>query len=363
MSGFQILSNYLFRAKTVAEMGDSFPARARAFLFVIHKLHFASTDGFDLPKHYFKLRVTVDLAERLREQYAKYAPELLRPVENFFELMHPKAYPNGKPTREPVPATIEGQIEAIIVRGETEGDREGRPSVRNEHYRRTAHNASWYDLPRAIRIAEKIDDEIMREKVISYLNCRIALYQFLRDRKFDEAEEVLPMFPDAGSRRIFQIAIMQARELTPAADPDLNRRKAYALMADMEPGEASPDNISLLFGMAVVAAKYDRARAFVLIEGAIEMINKVPDHPVKTRSAPAIKFEVKGQFSETLPGRPVGFGFIDAVNQLVDNDLERLLSLTEDFSDPAKRGSARNEVAKAFLDKHNLSPTSPKIGR
>lgn len=360
MDGFQALSNYLFRAKTVAEMGDSFPARARAFLFVIYKLHFATTDGFDLPKHYFKLQLTVNLAERLRGEYAKYAPELLRPVENFFELMHPKAYPNGKPTREHVPATIQEQIEAIIVRGEGEGDREGRPSVRNEHYRRTAHNASWYDLPRAIRIAEKIDDEILREKTISYLNCRIALYQFLRDRKFDEAEAVLPMFPDAGSRRMFQIAIVQVRELTPAADANLTRQKAYALMTGPDPVEASSENIGLLFGTAVVAAKYDRARAFVLIEGAIEMMNKVPDHPVKKRSAPAVKFEVKGQFSETIGGRPTGFGFRDVVDVLIDADFERLLNLIEGLSDPAKRGTARIEVAKVLLDKHKPVPVKPK---
>lgn len=351
-------------------VAQSEPARAKNFLNAAYQRFFARPILLDTPENKRKAGNILLIGNQLEGLYDRYAPESAQATKAFLFQLRNQINPNrqnetSKPesrlSKLPKDATKEETYEALIADLEEKADDETDPIAKKLAYIRAAINTNAEDYKRGKSIAEKIDDEILREDVVSFILYRAAL-KFVETKELETAEELLPQIKEPLRRSVAKIAVAQGL-LQPKigkkieqAQIDFEKQRAFALLGDVQRDlkneDASPNLVKILLGAAAVSSKFDKAQGISTLEQTVQMINKLEKFNLKDTAAPKLGIDVSSTSSATVATPRIGFGFANAVEPLVEIDFELVASIVERLSASDVRGVGRIETAKAFLRKN-----------
>ncbi|CAN5156271.1 hypothetical protein BH20ACI1_BH20ACI1_18770 [soil metagenome] len=386
----QVLAGYLFRSgftfgtgssggmilvinpeqQNLPAVAQSEPNRAKNFLTAVYQTFLSRPITLDTPESKRKAENLLVLGGQIINQYDIYAPELSPSAKTAVAQLRSQLYPNRQNQSSenydrisilPKNATKEESYKALIADLEEKADNETDPIAKKLAYIRAALNTSPEDYKRGISIAKKIDDEILQEDVVSFVLYRAALY-FVGEKKIETAEELAPQIKETLRRAVVKIAVAQAL-LQPKKDKkieqaqlELEKQRAYALLndvqRDLQNEDASPNLIKTLFGATAVLAKFDKTQALNSLEQTVQMINKSDKFNLKENSAPKLGIDLSKTSSATVDTPRIGFGFNNAVENLIETDFEQIASIVERLSAKEIRGVGRIETARLFFQKN-----------
>ncbi len=383
----QILTGYLFKSgytigisssggmivavnpsqENLPAVAASEPARAKNFLGAVYQNFFARQISLDTPEGKIRAAGILVLGNNIVGQYNAYAPELAQPARNFLAQLQAQLYPNSENQSSekderlsslPKDATKEEIYDALIGDLEARADREIDPVAKKIAYINAALATKPEDYKRGKQIAEKIDDENLQADAVSFLIYRAAL-RFVEKKEIEIAEELAPQIKEVLRRSVAKIAVAQNLLQTDKSKKieqsqiDFKKQRAFALLNDVQRDlrneDASPDSVKILFGASATAAKFDRTQAFILLEQAVQTINKLDRFDLKENSAPRLGIDVSSSSSATVSTPDLGFGFRSAVESLIETDFEQVASLVERLTVKETRGTGRIETAKLFF--------------
>ncbi len=386
----QVLWGYLFRSgftfavnskggmilavnpnqQNLPAVAQSEPARARNFLSAAYQIFFARPILLDTPENKRKAGNVLLLGNQIEGQYDRYAPELAQATKTFLFQLRNQINPNrqnetakseSRLSNLPKDATKEETYEAMIADLEEKADAETDPIAKKLAYIRAALATNAEDYKRAKSIAGKIDDEILREDVVSFVLYRATL-KFVEKKEIEIAEELAPQIKEPLRRSVAKIAVAQllvqpkAGKKTEQAQIDFQKQRAFALLEevlrDLKNEDVSLNLVKTSFGAAAVSSKFDKTQGLSTLEQTVQMINKLEKFNLKDAAAPKLGIDLSASSSATVATPRIGFGFANAIEPLVENDFESLAAVVERLSAKEVRGVGRIETAKAFLQKN-----------
>lgn len=345
-------------------------ARAKNFLNAAYRTFFARPILLDTPENKRKAGNILLLGNQIENLYDRYAPESAQATKAFLFQLRNQINPNrqneiSKPdnrlSKLPKDATKEETYEALIADLEEKADTETDPIAKKLAYIRAALATNAEDYKRGRSIAGKIDDEILREDVVSFVLYRASL-KLAEKKELEIAEELLPQIKEPLRRSVAKIAVAQAL-LQPKTGKkieqsqiDFERQRAFALLGDVQRDlkneDASLNLVKTLLGAAAVSSKFDKAQGISTLEQTVQMINKLEKFNLKDAAAPKLGIDISSTSSATVATPRIGFGFASAIEPLVESDFEQLASIVERLAAKETRGVGRIETAKAFLQKN-----------
>ncbi len=386
----QILGGYLFKAgftfatnssggmiltvnpaqQNLPPVAQTEPNRAGNFLKAAYQLFFSRPILLDTPEGKLQAQSISVLSNSIFSQYQTYAPELVQPVRNFLADLQKQLNPNGQNqlgekyeslSNLSKDATKKQMYDALIDDLEKKADNETNPIAKKLAYIRAALNTNPEDYKRGKNIAGKIDDENLQEDVISFVLYRAALH-FVSEKEIETAEELAPQIKETLRRSVIKIAVAQAL-LQPKKDKkvekaqlDLEKQRAYVLLNDvqreLQNEDVSLNSIKTSLGATTILAKFDKTQALNLLEQTVQMINKAGKFNLKDNAAPQLGIDLSKTSSATVDAPRIGFGFNNAVENLIETDFEQVASIVERLSVKELRGIGRIETARLFFQKN-----------
>ncbi len=343
------------------------PNRARNFLSAVYQTMFTRQFSPDTPENKRKAENLLLLAGQILDKYNIYAPELLPPTKAFLLQLQNQLYPDrpnqsaksdSRSSNLPKDATKEQRYDAMIADLEDRADKETDPIAKKLAYIRAALNTNPEDYKRGVGIAKKIDDENLQEDVVSFVLYRAAL-KFVEKKGIETAEELAPQIKETLRRSVVKIAVAQAL-LEPKKDKkieqaqlELEKQRAFALLndvqRDLQNEDVSLNLIKTLFGTTAVLAKFDKTQALGSLEQTVQMLNKSDKFNLKENSAPKLGIDISKTSSATVDTPRIGFGFSNAVENLIETDFEQVASIVERLAAKEIRGVGRIETARLFF--------------
>ncbi|HEY0428720.1 MAG TPA: hypothetical protein VGC76_13145 [Pyrinomonadaceae bacterium] len=387
----QILAGYLFKSgftfgtnsggetilvvnpnqQNLPAVAQSEPIRTRNFLSAVYQSFFTRPILPDTDENKKKAADILVLGNSVAGYYERFASELAQPTRVFLAQLQILLYPNRQnQTSEsgdgldslPKNATKEEIYDALISYLEEKADKESDAIAKKIAYIKAAVSTKAEDYKRGVKIAEKIDDENLREDAVSFLLYRAALY-FVQKKEIETAEELAPQINETLRRAVVKIGIAQfllqpkIDKKAVQAETDFDRQRAFGLLSDAERDlkkeDSSANLVKIFFGKTSVLAKFDKTQALVSLEETIQKINKIENFNLKDASAPALGLDVSSASSATVFAPRVGFGFQDAIEPLIETDFEQAASIVERLAAKEMRGVGRIEIAKLFFQKNN----------
>ncbi|MBA2621004.1 MAG: hypothetical protein H0U87_07375 [Acidobacteria bacterium] len=386
----QVLWGYLFRSgftfavnskggmilavnpnqQNLPAVAQSEPARARNFLSAAYRTFFARPILLDTPENKRKAGNVLLLGNQIEGQYDRYAPELAQATKTFLFQLRNQINPNrqnetakseSRLSNLPKDATKEETYEAMIADLEEKADAETDPIAKKLAYIRAALATNAEDYKRAKSIAGKIDDEILREDVVSFVLYRATL-KFVEKKEIEIAEELAPQIKEPLRRSVAKIAVaqllLQPKSGKKIEQPqvDFQKQRAFALLNDVQRDlkneDVSLNLVKTLLGAAAVSSKFDKSQGLSTLEQSVQMINKLEKFNLKDAAAPKLGIDLSASSSATVATPRIGFGFASAVEPLVENDFESVAAIVERLAASDVRGVGRIETARAFLQKN-----------
>lgn len=347
------------------------PNRARNFLSAVYQTMFTRQFSLDTPEDKRKAENLLLLAGQILDKYNIYAPELLPPTKAFLLQLQTQLYPNrqnkssensnSKLRDLPKDATKEQRYDAMIADLEDRANNETDPIAKKLAYIHAALSTNAEDYKRGVGIAKKIEDEDLQQDVVSFVLYRAAL-KFVEKKEIETAEELAPQIKETLRRSVVKIAVAQAL-LEPKKDKNIERaqielekQRAFALLndvqRDLQNEDASLNLIKTLFGTTAVLAKFDKTQALNSLEQTVQMINKSDKFNLKESSAPKLGIDISKTSSATVATPRIGFGFNNAIENLIETDFEQVASIVERLSAKEIRGVGRIETARLFFQKN-----------
>ncbi len=386
----QILAGYLFRSgftfstnssggmilavnpaqQNLPAVAASEPNRAKDFLNAAYQAFFARPITLDTPEGKRKAENILTLANTIFQQYKTYAPELTEPTRAFLTQLRNQLHPNRQNETSKTDSRIsilsknttkEETYEALIADLEEKADNETDPIAKKMAYIRAALTTYPEDYKRGIEIAKKIEDEILQQDVVSFVLYRAAL-KFVENKEIETAEQLAPQIKESLRRAVVKIAVAQAL-LQPKTDKnidksrvDFEKQRAFALLSDvqrdLQKADASLNTVKTLFGITAVLAKFDKTQALNSLEQTVQMINKLDKLNLKESSAPKLGIDLSKVSSATVDTPLIGFGFNNAIENLIETDFEQVASIVERLTIKEVRGVGRIETARLFFQKN-----------
>lgn len=355
-------------------VAQSEPNRARNFLRVAYQIFFSRPVLVDTPENKRIAGNVFNLGNQLTEQYDKYAPELAAATKAFLLQLRNQANPNrqnetsSKPesrlSKLPKDATKEETYEAMIADLEEKADNETDPIAKKLAYIRAAISTDAEDYKRGKSIAGKIDDENLREDVVSFLLYRASLH-FVDTKEIETAEELLPQIKESLRRSVAKIAVAQALlqpktgKKVEQSQIDFEKQRAFSLLNDVQRDlrneDATLNLVKTLLGATNVSSKFDKAQGLSTLEQTVQMINKLDKFNLKDASAPKLGIDLLSISSATVAAPRIGFGFASAVEPLMETDFEQVAAIVERLAAKETRGVGRIETARLFFQKNKDS--------
>jgi hypothetical protein len=355
--------------QNLPSVAQSEPVRASGFLSAAYRAFFIRPLSIDSTENKTKAENIMLLGNRISGFYDKFAPDLAPPTRIFLLQLQAKLYPDrqnqnsetGSTNSLPKNATKEEIYEAMIAGLEEKADKETDAIAKKIAYIKAAVSTKPEDYKRGRKIAEKIEDENLREDAVSFLIYRAALY-FVAKKEIETAEELAPQIKETLRRSVVKIAVAQAllqpktEKQVEQAQLDLEKQRAFNLLNDvwreLAKEDSSRNTVKILLGTAAVSAKFDKAQGINLFEEAIQKINRLDKFNLKDASAPKLDIDVFSTSGATVDVPRVGFGFRSAIEPLIETDFEQISSIVERLGTKETRGIGRLEIAKMFFQKN-----------
>ncbi len=347
------------------------PNRVRNFLSAVYQTFFSRPITLETPESKRKAENLLVLGGLIIGKYEIYSPELSPSMKKNLSQLQSQLYPNRQQSQSsenysrlrdlPKDATKEQRYDAMIADLEDKADSETDPIAKKLAYIRAALATEAEDYKRAVSIAKKIEDEDLQQDVVSFVIYRAAL-KFVEKREIETAEELAPQIKETLRRSVVKIAVAQAllepkkdKKIEPA-QLELEKQRAYSLLndvqRDLQNEDASLNLIKTFFGATTVLAKFDKAQALSSLEQAVQMINKSEKFNLKDNAAPKLGIDISKTSSATVAAPRIGFGYNNAVENLVETDFEQVAAIVERLAAKEIRGVGRIETARLFFQKN-----------
>jgi hypothetical protein len=361
------------------------PARARRFLVIMQRtlLSMPAPPATANPSRSAQEFVT--LAGSLAGGFKLYAPELWLPVAQRLtqvtaDLKQPRSDDRLPPNvGEKLRAAGEaGADDKELNRLYTEGleeaaDKETDPVARKLAYVQAALATTPEELERGRRLADKIDEKELRERVVSFLIYRAALSELEKGR----TDEAVRLSAEAAPVQRSIVLITAAQRMIAAPnDRDEVQSLGYKLRAlnllseaekllarDDLPGDA----LRVRVGLTAALAPLDAVRALQVFNEVVTAINKIDSFDPAESGAPRSAGLDGFSAQSLLPRVRGGYGLKDALGPLARAEFEATVATAGKLSSPIVRGTAILEIAKTVLgsksDRHATTlPASGKQG-
>lgn len=387
----QILAGYLFKSgstfgtnssggmilsvnptqQNLPPVALSEPNRAKIFLRSVYQAFFVRPLVFDTTESKKKAGDIFVLGNSVTGYYDKFAPEWAQPTKTFLAQLLNQLYPNtgrnqssdsnDKLSNLPKNATKEEVYDALISDLEEKADKENDPIAKKIVYIKAAISTKPEDYKRGRRIAEKIEDENLRDDAVSFLLYRAALH-FVEKKEIETVEELAPQIKEVLRRSVVKITVARML-LLPKTDKkveqfqlDLEKQRAFDLLYDVQRDlakeESSANSVKILLGTATISSTFDKTQGINSLEEAVQKINKLDKFDLKDASTPKLGIDLFSVSSATVARLKIGFGFGNAAEPLIEADFEQLASIVERLAKKETRGFGRVEVAKLFFQKN-----------
>lgn len=342
--------------------------RARRFLAIAQQILLSMPSAPSAPNPLLQAQEFIALCNSLSDGFSRYAPELWIPIEQRLAQVIPNLASakanNGLSAAvgDELPSDNSNRADTTTLNKlyaeglEEAADKETDPIARKLAYLQAALATSPDDLDRGQRIAAKIQEDELREQVLSFLAYRTALITLERgqlDAAINLATGAKPMQRALVLITASQRLLSAQREGTSwAVDP---RTRALEILSDadkiLRSDNSSADKLRLRLGFVAALAPLDTARAFSLFNDTIAAINKTGSFDPVDSNAPRMA-NLNGPSGQSLlPRIRSGFGLKDALTPLVQADFENTVYVAGKLSAPAVRGTCMVEIAQIYLGK------------
>lgn len=248
---------------------------------------------------------------------------------------------------------------------EREAEREWDPIRRKLKFAEAALATVPKDLERGKRLAARIEgDQELSERINAFLYFRTAMI-FLVEKNVEKAEETALKIPTSIEAAVALIAVAQKlAAFKPISQEDkreavMRRQRAIELLFEAEKSLKREDALTKIakvrLGKTAISHLVDTSQAFSDLGQAIAAINRLEKFDPTDSSAPHLGVEGFKTAKFTVPRLDFGFGFRNALEPLIQEDLELTLSTIDSLTSPSVRGACRLEVAKQILHSPLLS--------
>lgn len=353
--------------QNVQSVAFSEPIRTHDFLGVLFQSFFSRPIQVDLPENKALAENNLLLGQSVAGYYDRFAPELGQSVKLFVRQLQSQLYPNSqdpagssRTSNLSKNATKDEVYEALIADLEEKADNEANPISKKIAYVKAAIATRPNDLKRGVSIAAKIIDDGLQANVISFLQYRTTLY-FVESKDIEKAEEIVPKNKDNLRRSVSATVVSQfllTQRNRNVEEMQIDRQRAFELLTmalhDLKQEDVSTNSVKVLFCISSLLAKFDTTQSIVALEQAIRAINQIDKIDIKDTSSPTLGIEVFSASDSTVSIPRIGFGFRNAIEPLLENSFDDVLSNLERFSSKEIRGVSVLETAKAFYQKNKL---------
>jgi hypothetical protein len=350
------------------------PQRAHSFLVAAYQAFLNRPILLDTAAARSRAQQIWVFGSRNVRRYETIAPEFFVPAKTYLAQLEQQLFPTGRgdpfanKTNDSRGASTSSERDAYEARIQTLeelAEKTADPTAKRRAYIDAVLAADAQDYERAKRVAEKIDDDILRSETIAFIFYRAALY-FVGNKDLEKASELIGKIEDAQRRSIVRIAIAHSL-LRSRGDvqggPDegkVSEQRAFDLLNDIEKDLRKEDpsaNIGrILLARAALLSMVDQQQTLFGLQQALQVINKLDRFDLKDPVAPRLGISGSPR-SESLPDAPrVGFTFRSATESIVQSQFDELAELAGSFRVKEVRGIARVEVARLFLEKTAPSP-------
>jgi hypothetical protein len=339
------------------------PIRARRFLGVMQRILLSMPAPSTTGNPSQAAQEFVTLSGSLANGFKSYAPELWPAVEQRMAQAVAELAPASADDRLPSSVSElksgdgadEKELNRLYEQGlEEAAEKEFNPAARRLAFVRAALETTPGELERGRKLAAKIDEEDLREQVVSFLVYRSALL----DLETGRLDEAVKLATEAKPVQHAIVLITAAQRMTaerPYADQKqaLSRKtRALDLLSEAEkllerddlPGAA----LRIRIGLVAALAPLDVPRALEAFDNVVAAINKDASFDASDTSAPRIA-DLTGSSESLLPRIRNGYGIKDAVTLLARADFEGSFMVAAKLSAPAVRGICMLEIARSIL--------------
>lgn len=384
----QIIASYLFTPGRVVGVGsdnvialaidtqiptfymtpaEADPTRARRFLTIMQQIMVSMPSPSTTTNPSLYAQEFVALSNSLSGGFKRYAPELWLPIEQRSFQMIPdleSARANNRLTTAVKDKLLAGhlaglnekKLNSLYVEGlEDAADAENDPIARKLAYVQAALTTSPDDLTSGRRIVAKIQENELREQVLSFLVYRTALTKLERG----QLDEAINLALEANPTQRALVLITAAQRLATAqskkiGDQNVNSRiQALDLLLDAErilkQCNNSIEELHIRLGFIAALAPLDPIRAFNYFNDVVMAINKTNSFDPTDTSAPRIAGLDSFSAQALLPQVRSGYGIKDALMPLVNSDFESSVHAAGKLSAPTVRGICMLEIAQIIL--------------
>lgn len=261
----------------------------------------------------------------------------------------------------------EKELNRLYAEGlEEAANKETDPIARKLAYVRAALATSPEELERGRRIADKIDEKELRERVISFLVYRAALSELEKDR----TDEAVRLSAEAAPVQRSIVLITAAQRMT--AKPDdkdeaqsLGRKlRALDLLYEADKllarDDLPSDALRVRVGLVAALAPLDAVRALQVFNLVVTAINKIDSFDPSESGAPRSAGLDGFSAQSLLPRVRGGYGLRDALGPLARADFEAAVATAGKLTSPSVRGTAILEIAKTVISSTSDRRTAPR---
>ena len=344
------------------------PQRTRSFLVAVYQSLLARPIALDTEEGKQRGQRILVLGNRILGRYNTFAPEFAQPAQGFLSQLQRQLRPEPAAGTSPSTTNTEETTTKALTREELyekrltdledAADKENHASFKKLAYVQAVLAVAPDDFPRAKRVAGKIDDDNLRDDVVSFVLYRAALF-FVQKEEIEKAVEIVPQISGVLRRAVVKIAIAQRLIASEKGEPgelSLKRQRAFDLLVDIDRDlkkeEPTANAVKIALGRTAVLAKLDEAQALVSLEQAVPMISKLESFDLRDRAAPDLGLGGAAGTSAASVARPrIGFDFRSAIEPLIVTNFEQLAAVVERLAPKEVSGVARLEVAKLYLQK------------
>jgi hypothetical protein len=304
------------------------------------------------------------LAGSLSGGFKLYVPELWLPIAQRLtqvaaDLKQPGPDDRLSPTLRDKLSTAgadEKELNRLYLDGLQEAaEKETDPIARKFAYVQAALATGPEELGRGRRIADKIDEKELRERVVSFLVYRAALFELERGQIAEAvnlAAETAPM-----QRAVVLITAAQRRAAARNEGDEAQTlgRKLWALELLYEAekllgrDDLPRDALRVRIGLVAALAQFDTIRALEVFNSVVAAINKTDSFDPADSNAPRTAGLDGFSAQSLLPRVREGYGLKDALGPLARADFEASVTAANKLTTPAIRGTALLEIAKTVL--------------
>jgi len=359
------------------------PARARRFLVIMQRVLLSMPAPVATANPSQSALEFVTLAGSLAGGFNLYATELWLPVAQRLtqvtaDLKQPRSderLPSnvGEKLRAAGEAGVsEKELNRLYTEGlEEAADKETNPVARKLAYAQAALATTPEELARGRRLADKIDEKELRERVVSFLVYRAALFELEKGR----SDEAISLSAEAAPVQRAIVLITAAQRMTVGLNEvgeaqSLSRKlRALNLLYEAEKllgrDDLPSDALRVRVGLVAALAPLDAVRALQAFNEVVKAINKLDSFDPAESSAPRSAGLDGFSAQSLLPRVRGGYGLKDALGPLARADFEATVAAAGKLTSPAARGTSMLEIAKTVLgskgDEHVATrPTSGK---